>query len=54
MKTGSVLSLVRVVVSAPVRKLAPNGVREAALLTAAKVLGFSHRTNASGNNLSQR
>jgi hypothetical protein len=46
--------LARTLVQAPLKKLAPHGVREAALLAAAKLLGVAHRTNASGNNLSQR
>ncbi len=54
MKLGMVAKAARAVIAAPLKKLAPHGVREAALLAAAKVLGVAHKTNASGNNLSQR
>lgn len=51
-------NLVKDVVLAPlrasVRKLVPHGVREAAVRAAAKVLGVAHKTNPSGNNMSQR
>jgi hypothetical protein len=46
--------LAKQVVTAPLRRIAPHGLREAALLAAARILGFAHKTNASGNNMSQR
>jgi hypothetical protein len=54
MNAGPLVAALRAVARAPVRKLAPNGVREALLLAAAKVLGVAHKTNPSGNNMSQR
>ncbi|MDP2310750.1 MAG: hypothetical protein Q8P18_32330 [Pseudomonadota bacterium] len=46
--------LVKTLLLAPLRKLVPRGVREAVVQTAAKVLGVAHKTNPSGNNMSQR
>ena len=45
---------VKAVLCTPLKKVAPNGVREAAMLLAARVLGVAHKTNRSGNNMSQR
>jgi hypothetical protein len=53
-KSSPALALLKRIVTAPVRAVAPNGVREAALLAAAKLLGVAHKTNPSGNNMSQR
>jgi len=53
-KVGTVLEAVRAALRVPVRKVAPNGVREAVVLAAARLLGVAHRTNPSGNNMSQR
>lgn len=47
-------SAIVTVLRAPLRKVAPHGVREAVLLAAGRVLGLGHGTNASGNNRSQR
>jgi hypothetical protein len=47
-------NLVKAVLLAPLRKVAPDGVREAAVQVAAKVVGVAHKTNPSGNNMSQR
>ena len=51
-------SLLKAALLAPIRPIvrtvAPHGVKEAALLVASRVLGVAHRTNASGNNMSQR
>jgi hypothetical protein len=54
MNARAVSSLAKAVLLAPLKKVAPNGVREAALLLAAQVLGVAHKTNRSGNNMSQR
>ncbi len=54
MNTGLAARLVKAVLLAPLRKVAPNGVREAVVQVAAKVVGMAHKTNPSGNNMSQR
>lgn len=58
MNTRLAAKLVKSVLLAPLRKVAPGGltegVREAAVQVASRVLGVAHKTNPSGNNMSQR
>ena len=48
------MDLVKAVLVAPLRKVVPHGLREAVVQTAAKVVAVAHKTNPSGNNMSQR
>ena len=46
--------LAKSLVLGPVRKILPASLRQAARETVAKVVSLAHKTNASGNNMSQR
>ncbi|MES2640531.1 MAG: hypothetical protein V4850_13645 [Myxococcota bacterium] len=54
MNTRLAVDLVKGMLLAPLRKVVPRGVREAVVQTAAKVVSVAHKTNPSGNNMSQR
>jgi hypothetical protein len=54
MNARLVADLAKAVLRAPLARVAPTGVRNAVRDAVAKVLSVAHKTNASGNNMSQR